>query len=52
MFLGFPCCEEKLFFKKNLVFVEEVKTELYEDSESKRMFLTLLNRKLSIIQVF
>lgn len=34
------------------VFVKQIKKVLYEYSESKRMFLTLLNRKLSIVHIF
>lgn len=53
MFFGFLCCEKKvLVFFFQTVFVKQIKKVLYEYSEPIRMFLTLLNRKLLIVQIF
>lgn len=47
-FLVFPAVRKKF----QTVFVKQIKKVLYEYSEPIRTFLTLLNRKLSIVQIF
>lgn len=52
MFFGFLCCEKKVLGFFQTVFLKQIKKVLYEYSQPIRMFLTLLNRKLLIVQIF
>lgn len=51
-FLVFFAVRKKFWGFFQPVFVKQIKKVLYEYSEPIRMFLTLLNRKLLIVQIF